>query len=52
MSFFFLQLSFDLQFENFGLDSQSLRANVPHHMFHALVEEWEHAVIKENDPVA
>ena len=44
--------AFDLQLENFGVDTEQLSAPVPRRLFRAWLEGWEKEVIKKPCPVA
>ena len=45
-------INFDLQLENFGVDTSVLRQPVVQHIFRAWVEDWEQEDRRFNDPVA
>ena len=43
---------FDLQLENFGVNTSELSAPVRTRVFHAWIEDWENDLLKNNDCVA
>ena len=43
---------FDLQLDNFGVDTVQLQAASPTRIFHAWVEDWEEEILRKNDIVA
>ena len=44
-------INFDLQLENFGVDTTVLRSVPMNRIFKCWFEEWEKVTVKKNDPV-
>lgn len=47
-----LHISFDLQLENFGVNTSEISQPVRRRLFHAWIEDWEKDLLKKNDCVA
>ena len=48
----FYCFSFDLQLEDFGVDTEELKEPATKRIFGAWLEEWEKEIVKKNDCVA
>lgn len=45
-------LAFDLDLENFGVDTNQYKEDVPSRLFHAWVEDWELEHLKKQCPLS
>ena len=52
MPTFFVRKSFDMQLENFGVDTSELKKKAVAREFLGWIEDWEKPLIKKNDVVA